>query len=77
MSEQPKLNYQNELSQYTNFLVKDVALKALLFAMVFYILNSNLMNKLLQWLDKYPFVERNLIQSILFGIVYYLISVNL
>ncbi len=77
MSEQPKLNYQNELSQYTNFLVKDIALKALLFAMVFYILNSNLMNKLLQWLDKYPFVERNLIQSILFGIVYYLISVNL
>jgi hypothetical protein len=77
MSEQPKLNYQNELTPYTNFIVKDIALKALLFSMVFYIMNSNLVNKLLQCLDKYQFIEKNFIQAILFGIVFYMISVNL
>ena len=77
MSEQPNLNYQNELSPYTNFIVKDVALKALLFSMVFYIMNSNLINKLLQCLDKYQFIEKNFVQAILFGIVFYMISVNL
>ena len=77
MSDQPNLNYQNELSPYTNFIVKDVALKALLFSMVFYIMNSNLINKLLQCLDKYQFIEKNFIQAILFGLVYYMISVNL
>ena len=77
MTDQPNLNYQNEVSTSMNFLVKDVALKALLFAMVFYILNSNLLNKLLQILDKYPFIEKNFIQAILFGIVFYMISVNL
>lgn len=77
MSDQQSLNYQNELSPYTNFIVKDVALKALLFAMVFYIMNSNLINKLLQCLDKYQFIEKNFVQAILFGLVFYMISVNL
>ena len=77
MSEQPNLNYQNELSPYTNFIVKDIALKAVLFSMVFYIINSNLINKLLQCLDKYQFIEKNFVQAIIFGIVFYMISVNL
>jgi hypothetical protein len=77
MSEQSNLNYQNELSPYTNFIVKDVALKALLFSMVFYIMNTPLVNKLLQCLDKYQFIERNFVQAILFGLVYYMISINL
>ena len=77
MSEQSNLNYQNELSPYTNFIVKDVALKALLFSMVFYIMNTPLVNKLLQCLDKYQFIERNFVQSIMFGLVYYMISINL
>lgn len=79
-----KLDYQNELdtsnsskSLHLNFLVKDVALKALLFGMVFYILNSKLINKLLNCLDGFPWIERNLVQAFLFGIVFYVISVNL
>ena len=62
---------------HINFLVKDVALKSLLFGMVFYILNSNLLNKLLSGLDKYQWIDKNIIQSILFGIIFYLISLNL
>ena len=80
----PKLDYQNEIdtsntgtSLHLNFLVKDVALKALLFGMVFYILNSKLINKLLSCLDGFPWIERNLVQAVLFGVVFYVISVNL
>ena len=79
-----KLDYQNELDTsnagkllHLNFLVKDVALKALLFGMVFYILNSKLVNKLLSCLDGFPWIERNLVQAVLFGVVFYMISVNL
>ena len=72
-----KLDYKNDTTMHINFLVKDVALKALLFGMVFYIINSNLMNKLLSCLDNYPWIEKNLIQSIIFALVFYIISVNL
>ena len=79
MSEQPNLNYQSDISgtQFSNLIVKDVALKALLFSMVFYIINSNLMNKILQCLDRFPYIDKNVIQSIVFGLVFYFISVNL
>ena len=79
MSEQPNLNYQSDISgtQFSSLIVKDVALKALLFSMVFYIINSNLMNKLLQCLDRFPYIDKNVIQSIVFGLVFYFISVNL
>jgi hypothetical protein len=73
----PNLNYQNDITPSFNFIVKDVALKSLLFSMLFYIMNSNLINKLLQCLDKYPLIDKNFIQSILFGLVFYFISVNL
>jgi len=79
MSEQPNLNYQSDISktQFSDLIVKDVALKALLFSMVFYIINSNLMNKILQCLDRFPYIDKNVIQSIIFGLVFYFISVNL
>ncbi len=72
-----KLDYKTDTSMYITFVVKDVALKALLFGMVFYILNSKLINKFLSCLDRYPWIEKNLIQSILFTLVFYLISINL
>ena len=77
MSDTVKFDYKDELSPSMNFLVKDVALKSLLFSMVFYIVNSNLMLKLLECLDKFPLIEKNLVQAIIFGILYYIISVNL
>lgn len=72
-----KLDYKPDTSMHINFLVKDVALKALLFGMVFYIINSKLINKLLSCLDKYPWIEKNLIQAIIFALVFYVISINL
>ena len=73
----PNLNYQNDITPSFDFIVKDVALKALLFSMLFYIINSSLVHKLLQCFDKYPLIEKNFVQSILFGLVFYFISINL
>ena len=75
--ETTNLDYKRKIDYHLNFLVKDVALKALLFGMVFYIVNSKLMNKLLSCLDNYPWIEKNLIQAIIFALVFYIISVNL
>ncbi len=74
-----KLDYKGELTDsfHINFLVKDIALKSLLFGMVFYILNSKLINKLLSCLDNYPWIEKNIIQAILFTFIFYIISVNI
>lgn len=72
-----KLNYKEELQEGFSYVVKDIALKAILFGMVFYIINSDLMNKLLKCLDGIRFLEKNLIQSIIFASVFYLISINL
>lgn len=71
------MNYQNEIKEGFSYVVKDVALKSILFGMVFYIINSDLMNKLLKCLDGIRFIEKNLIQSIIFALVFYLISINL
>lgn len=60
-----------------DYIVKDIALKALLFAMVFYIINSNLMGKLLVCVERTGFIEKNFVQALLFGVVFYLISINL
>jgi len=73
----PTLNYQTTNTPSFNFIVKDVALKTLLFSMLFYIINSGLVHKLLQCFDNYPIIEKNFIQSLLFGLVFYFISINL
>ena len=74
---QTNVNYKKDTTLTMHFLTKDVALKALLFSMVFYIVNSNLMLKMLECLDKYTFIEKNFVQAIIFGILYYIITVNL
>lgn len=75
--ESTHLDYKKDIEEGFSYVVKDVALKALLFSMVFYIINSSLVNKFLSFTDKYSFIERNFIQAILFGLVFYFISINL
>jgi hypothetical protein len=72
-----RLNYKNDIEEGFSYVVKDVALKALLFGMVFYIINSNLVGKLLNFVEKSSFIEKNFVQSIIFALVFYLISINL
>ena len=73
-----RLNHKGDIDAgFSAYIVKDAALKSLLFAMVFYIINSNLVSKLLSCVEKFSFIEKNFVQAILFGLVYYLISINL
>ena len=78
--EDTNLDNKQKLSQpsmHINFLVKDIALKTLLFSMVFYVVNSKLMLKFLSCLNNYPWIEVNFVQSIIFALIFYIISVNL
>jgi len=72
----PNLNYQNDVTPSTPFIVKDVALKAFLFSIVFYIINT-VIDKRLIMLDKYSNITKQIILSILFGLAYYFISINI
>lgn len=63
-------NIEDELSVVN----KDIALRALLFAIIYYIITSPLV---LNVIDKYSpvSVETLIIQSIIFGLVYYFLNV--
>lgn len=55
---------------------KDLALKGLLFAMVFYIINSPVVTNLLSK-KLLPSMETLAVQSVIFGFIFYLISIHL
>ena len=63
-------NIEDELSVVN----KDIALRAILFAIIYYIITSPLV---LNVIDKYSpvSVETLIIQSIIFGLVYYFLNV--
>jgi len=78
MEEQENIiELDNNTFLHIKFISKDIALKSILFGLLFYIVNSKLSNKILSNLDKYTWIERNLIQSILFTILFYLINIIL
>lgn len=67
-----ELDYEEGFINYN----KDLMLKALLFSMVFYILVSPYLSLTIKKAIPTTF-EVELIQAILFGLLYYLISMNL
>lgn len=78
------MDYQNNFDDVRNddtlegfnTLNKDIALRALLFAMVFYIVSSPVIVNAIE--SRLPHnLETVLVQAILFGITFYLISTNL
>ena len=76
MDYQNSLENINDVEEGFSAVNKDIALKGLLFAMVFYIVSSPvIIQSIEQYLPKT--IETLLVQSILFGIVFYLISINL
>lgn len=71
-----KENFENNQSIFTNF-NKEVALKTVLFSMLFYIINNPLVYK---YLSKYHFIlstDINLFATLIFGVLYYIISYNI
>ena len=72
----PQLDYQdNEESLFE--LNKDIALKALLFSMVFYIIDSKLINKIIEKCLPTKLIEKQILKSILFALIFYIIMSQL
>lgn len=72
----PQLDYQdNEESIFE--LNKDIALKALLFGMVFYIIDSKLINKVIENCLPTKLIEKQILKSVLFALIFYIIMSQL
>jgi hypothetical protein len=72
----PQLDYQdNEESLFE--LNKDIALKALLFGMVFYIIDSKLLNRVIENCLPTKLIEKQILKSILFALIFYIIMSQL
>lgn len=63
-------------SNNSNLVNKDTALRALLFAMLFYILSSPLIAVAVNKVAPFH-IEVQLVNAIIFGILFYIISVNI
>jgi len=73
---EPQLDYQD--NEETLFeLNKDIALKALLFSMVFYIIDSKLINKIIEKCLPTKLIEKQILKSILFALIFYIIMSQL
>lgn len=73
---EPQLDYQDNKESLFE-LNKDIALKALLFGMVFYIIDSKLLNKVIEKCLPTQLIEKQLLKSIVFALVFYLIMSQL
>jgi hypothetical protein len=72
----PQLDYQdNEESLFE--LNKDIALKSLLFGMVFYIIDSKLLNRVIENCLPTKLIEKQILKSILFALIFYIIMSQL
>ena len=66
----------NNIEGFDNRITNNDLIKALLFTLLFYILSNTVLYKYLK--SKLPtYVNISLIQSVLFGLIYLLITVNL
>jgi hypothetical protein len=71
---QSKLGYRSgDLGIYN----KDVALKTLLYTLLFYIVNSALVRTILNKIQFIVLLGTDLVQAVIFGILFYIISFNL
>jgi len=70
------MDQNNKYTEGFSKLNKDLALKGLLFAMVFYIINSPVITNMLKK-NMLPSLETLAVQSIMFGVTFYLISIHL
>lgn len=72
-----KLDYEDELEEGFTNLNQDIALKAIIFSMLFYIIDSKLIIKLICNYLPVKLFGAELLKSLLFGIIFYVISVNI
>lgn len=72
-----KLDYEEEIEEGFCTINQDIALKTIIFAMLFYIVDSKLVNKLICNYLPTKLIDINFLKALVFGILFYIISVNI
>lgn len=76
--ENNQLDYENDFDEgFVNGLNQDIALKAIIFSMLFYIIDSKLLCKLIEKYMPVKLLGKDIIKAILFGAIFYLISISI
>jgi len=71
------LDYNDDQDESMFELNKDIALKALLFGMVFYIIDSPLVQKIIESCLPTKLIERQVFKAVIFALLFYLIMSQL
>lgn len=72
-----KLDYEEDIEEGFCTINQDIALKTIIFAMLFYIVDSKLVNKLIYNYLPTKLIDVNFLKALVFGILFYIISVNI
>ena len=72
-----KLDYEEDIEEGFCTINQDIALKTIIFAMLFYIVDSKLVNKLICNYLPTKLIDINFLKALVFGILFYIISVNI
>ena len=72
-----KLDYEEEIEEGFCTINQDIALKTIIFAMLFYIVDSKLVNKLICNFLPTKLIDINFLKALIFGILFYIISINI
>lgn len=72
-----KLDHEEDIEEGFCTINQDIALKTIIFAMLFYIVDSKLVNKLICNYLPTKLIDINFLKALVFGILFYIISVNI
>jgi hypothetical protein len=73
-----RVDYQEDVEEgFSNGINQDIALKAIIFSMLFYIVDSKLLAKLIENYTPIKLFGRDLIKAMIFALFFYFISVTI
>lgn len=73
-----QVDYENDIDEgFGNGINQDIALKTIIFSMLFYIIDTKLINKLIENYLPIKLLGKEFIKALLFGLIFYLISVSI
>lgn len=73
-----RVDYQEDVEEgFHNGINQDIALKAIIFSMIFYIVDSKLMAKLIENYAPIKLFGRDIVKAMIFALVFYFVSTTI
>lgn len=73
-----RVDYQEDVEEgFHNGINQDIALKAIIFSMIFYIVDSKLMAKLIENYAPIKLFGRDIVKAMIFALLFYFISTTI